>query len=121
MMDKTGNYRFEYEDVMRALGYFIDQNNLREICIVELNEGILVRGTSHTANRTGFLSLSESYLFTNEDLERIVEEAYEKRGIPKRPSTDYGPANTTTTGPIQPLPSEAHGQGQPSPKTLPLG
>jgi hypothetical protein len=127
MMDQTGSYRFEYKDVMRALGYFIDQNNLREICIVELNEGILIRGSSHTASRTGFLANTESYLFSNEDLERIINETYERRGLPKRSSTDYGPANSANAtdnlnrGVIQPLPqTEQSGQQQPSPRTLPL-
>jgi hypothetical protein len=115
MMDQTGTFRFEYEDVMRALGYFIDQNSLREICIVELKEGILLRGTSHTANRSGFLSMSESYLFTNEDLERIIEEAYERRGIPRR-ETSSDAANTVT---LQPLPAQAPGQGQPPTAPMP--
>lgn len=79
MLDSTGNGRIEYEDVMRALGYFIDQNNLSEVCLVELREGILVRGIARVANRSGYQMMSESFLFTNEDLERIVNEAYERR------------------------------------------
>jgi hypothetical protein len=114
MMDQTGTHRFEYEDVMRALGYFIDQNNLREICIVELREGILLRGVSFTANRSGYQTLSESYLFTNDDLERIIEESYERRGMTMRPSTGEtgGQAQTQGQGAIQPLPSQAQTQGQ---------
>jgi hypothetical protein len=79
MLDSTGTGRIEYEDVLRALGYFIDQNNLSEICIVELREGILVRGISKTVNRSGFQAMSESFLFTNEDIERIVNEAHARR------------------------------------------
>jgi hypothetical protein len=79
MLDSTGTGRIDYEDVMRALGYFIDQNNLSEICIVELREGILVRGISKTVNRSGYQTMSESFLFTNEDIERIVNEAHARR------------------------------------------
>ena len=116
MMDQTGTHRFEYEDVMRALGYFIDQNNLREICLVELREGILLRGTSFTANRSGYQTLSESYLFTNDDLERIIEESYERRGMTMR-TTGGG------QGAIQPLPvaepAPAPAQGQPPGAPMP--
>lgn len=79
MIDQTGMTRIPYEEVMQALGYFVDQNNLREICLVELNEGILVRGLKYTAERSGYQTISESYLFTHEDLERIVNENDERR------------------------------------------
>ncbi len=84
MLDSTGTGRIEYEDVLRALGYFIDQNNLSEICMVELREGILIRGISKVANRSGYQAISESFLFTNEDLERIVNEAYARRKPPEQ-------------------------------------
>ena len=64
---------------MQALGHFIDQNGLREITLVELREGILVKGISYTAERSGYQTISQSYLFTIEDLERIVNENDERR------------------------------------------
>jgi hypothetical protein len=125
MLDQTGMHRFEYEDVMRALGYFIDQNNLREVCIVELREGILLRGTSFTANRSGYQTLSESYLFTNEDLERIIEESYERRGMTMRSTSGADTqGNVANPGVIQPLPSQApapvQAPGQPQPPPAPM-
>jgi hypothetical protein len=83
MLDSAGLGRIDYEDVMRALGYFIDQNNLSEICLVELREGFLLRGISRTVKGSGYQSISESYLFTNEDIERIVNESYERRKQPE--------------------------------------
>lgn len=79
MMDQTGMTRIPYEEVMQALGYFFDQNSLREICIVELREGILVRGVKYSAERSGYQAISESFLFTHEDLERLVNENDERR------------------------------------------
>jgi hypothetical protein len=79
MLDQTGLSRIPYEEVMQAIGYFIDQKSLREITLVELNEGILIKGISYTADRTGYQSDSQSFLFTHEDLERIVNENYERR------------------------------------------
>ena len=40
----------------------------------------LVRGLVYTANRQGFRTISEAYLFTNEDIDHILEEAYQRRG-----------------------------------------
>ncbi len=80
MLNYTGTGRIEYEDVLRAIGYFIDQNNIKEVCIIELKEGLLVRGLVYAANRSGYQTMSESFLFTNEDLEKILEDAYQRRG-----------------------------------------
>lgn len=79
MMDYSGTNRVDYEDVFRALGYFIDQNNLREVCVIELSEGILVRGVRYTADRTGYQTISETFLFTNEDIDQVLEDAYKRR------------------------------------------
>ena len=80
MMDFSGTTRVDYEDILRAVGYFIDQNNLKEVCIIELNEGVLVRGIRYTTDKTrGYQTISESFLFTNEDLEKLLEDAYKRR------------------------------------------
>jgi hypothetical protein len=79
MLDQTGLSRIPYEELMQGIGNFIDQKSLREITLVELNEGILIKGISYTADRGGYQSNSLSFLFTHEDLERIVNENYERR------------------------------------------
>ena len=87
MIDQTGMNRFEYEDVLRAIGRFIDENNLREVCIVELREGLLLRGLQYTTTKGGggFQTISETFLFTNEDIERLVEDAYNRRNTEVKP------------------------------------
>lgn len=79
MEEKSGLSSVPYEEIMQAIGYFIDRNSLREITLVQLREGILVKGISYTAERSGYQTISQSYLFTTEDLERIVNENDERR------------------------------------------
>ena len=79
MLDQSGLSRIPYEEVMQAIGHFIDQKSIRQITLVELNEGILIKGTSFVADRAGYQSDSQSFLFTHEDLERIVNENYERK------------------------------------------
>ena len=101
MLNYTGTGRMDYEDVLRAIGHFIDEHNFKEVCIIELEEGILVRGLVYTANRTGYRTISEAYLFTNEDIDHILEEAYKRRGnTAKAPSSAiHAP---TPAGPVRP-------------------
>lgn len=97
MIDYSGTNRVDYEDVLRAIGFFVDQNNIKEVCIIELKEGILVRGVQYTADHAGYQTISETFLFTNEDLEKVLEDAYKRRNGPAKagifrlkPQGDHG-------------------------------
>ena len=80
MLNYTGTGRTDYEEVFRALGLFIDQNNLKEVVIPELKEGFLLKGLAFSAERSGFQTISQSYLFTDQDIEKLVEAAFQQRG-----------------------------------------
>jgi hypothetical protein len=69
----------DYEDVLRAIGYFIDQNNIKEVCIIELKEGLLVRGLRYAMERGGYHTISESCLLTKKEHQNKLEEAYQRR------------------------------------------
>ena len=79
MLDASGRYRFRYEDVMRALGNYIDQNLFKDITIVETPEGFLIKGQVVRETHQGFQSTPQTYLFTNEDIDAIIEAAYSRR------------------------------------------
>jgi hypothetical protein len=79
MLDATGRYRFRYEDVFRALGNYIDSNFFKDVSIVETPEGFLIKGQVVQESSAGFYSAPATYLFTNEDLDAILEEAYSRR------------------------------------------
>ena len=40
MLNYTGSGRVDYEDVLRAIGHFIDEHNFKEVCIIELEEAL---------------------------------------------------------------------------------
>jgi hypothetical protein len=79
MLDSTGRYRFRYEDVFRALGNYIDANLFKDVTIVETSEGFLIKGQVVQEVASGWTSTPQTYLFTNEDLDAILEEAYGRR------------------------------------------
>jgi hypothetical protein len=79
MLDATGRYRFRYEDVFRALGNYIDNNRFKDVSILETPEGFLIKGQVVQEHSAGWTSTPQTYLFTNEDLDAILEEAYGRR------------------------------------------
>lgn len=79
MLDATGRYRFRYEDVFRALGNYIDANLFKDVTILETAEGFLIKGQVVQEHAAGTSSQPQTFLFTNEDLDAILEEAYGRR------------------------------------------
>lgn len=79
MLDASGRYRFRYEDVFRALGNYIDANLFKDVTILETPEGFLIKGRVIQEIASGWTAQSQTYLFTNEDLDAILEEAYGRR------------------------------------------
>lgn len=79
MLDASGRYRFRYEDVFRALGNYIDANQFKDVTILETAEGFLIKGQVIQQHAAGLSSEPRTYLFTNEDLDAILEEAYGRR------------------------------------------
>lgn len=79
MLDASRRYRFRYEDVFRALGNYIDANHFKDVTILETTEGFLIKGQVVREHAAGTASEPQTYLFTNDDLDAILEEAYGRR------------------------------------------
>lgn len=79
MLDATGRYRFRYEDLFRALGNYIDEHQFKDVSIVETPEGFLIKGQVVQETADGWGSSPQTYLFTNDDLDAILEGAYSRR------------------------------------------
>lgn len=79
MLDASGRYRFRYEDVFRALGNYIDANHFKDVTILETTQGFLIQGQVIQEHAAGITSEPRSYLFTNDDVDAILEEAYGRR------------------------------------------
>ena len=84
MLDSSGRYRFHYEDVFRALGNYIDLNLFKDVTIVETPDGFLIKGQVVQETSNGFHTVPQTYLFTNEDIDAILEAAFARRREPLR-------------------------------------
>ena len=71
----------DYQDVLRALGRFIDRNNYVDIRIFETEDGLIFQGrTSLRAGRIKPGPQFDTYLITDDDLRALLHDAYEQRG-----------------------------------------
>jgi hypothetical protein len=71
-----GTHLYRYEDILRAIGRYVDEHNLQDVVLVQLEGGILLRGLSGRR-------LVE-HLFDAEELKRIDDEATRLRRSGRR-------------------------------------
>jgi hypothetical protein len=79
MLDHTGMRRVRYEDAFRALGHYLDESNFTQISIVETPEGFLIKGYVLSEGVGDYHVITTTYLFTNEDIDTLLEAAYGRR------------------------------------------
>ncbi len=84
MLDSSGRYRMRYEDAFRALGHYIDTNRFKDVVVVEVPEGFLIKGQVVQDTGGGFATVPQTYLFTNEDIDLILEDAAKRRRTSSR-------------------------------------
>ncbi len=85
-----GGPRQEYEEVLRAMGTFLDQRGMREILISETSDGFVVQGLApmtpegRSWSDAAIALRKETLIFLEDDVARFIEEAYalRRRGRP---------------------------------------
>ncbi|HEX5166844.1 MAG TPA: hypothetical protein VFV93_15675 [Thermomicrobiales bacterium] len=80
MLDASGLYRIRYGDIFRAVGHFLDTSLFRDLTLVETQDGFIVKGGTIRTGDTGTGFVPQSYLFTDQDLDTLLDQAIERRG-----------------------------------------
>ena len=69
----------DYQDVLRALGYFIDDHGYTDVRIIETDDGLVLQGRVAERREIGESSY-ETYLITDDDIKVMVRDAFQRRG-----------------------------------------
>jgi hypothetical protein len=69
-----------YEDLLRAIGSYIDQHNLSDVVITQIPDGVLLKGTMIEQRPGGPIERISAVVFTNEDVVNLLAESARKRG-----------------------------------------
>jgi hypothetical protein len=71
----------DYQDILRAIGAFIDEHNLRDIRIWEHEDGLIVQARGRDDSEG---NPYQTYLLIDDDLRQMLHKAYERRDLPLR-------------------------------------
>ena len=74
-----GMGKSDYQDVLRAIGLFIDEHGYTDVRIVEIEDGLVIQGRVADRRELGASSY-DTFLITDEDLKEMVRTAALRRG-----------------------------------------
>jgi hypothetical protein len=74
----SGLSRTDYQDVLRAVGLFLDERGYRNFRLVEDDDGIIIQATPSANGRLSHQY--ETFFLSEDDLQQIMHGAYRRRG-----------------------------------------
>lgn len=74
----VGLEQSDYQDVLRALGYFIDTHGYVDIRIIESADGLVFQGRLSEAKNLGQYTY-DTFLITDDQIKEMVRESYKRR------------------------------------------
>ena len=77
--------RLDYPDILRSLGYFIQQHHLTEVSIVEFDRGWIISGLTYQSTAQGFVRIPADFVVSHEELRKLTEELRARRK-PEQPA-----------------------------------
>jgi hypothetical protein len=81
-----GSPRQDFEEVLRSIGAFLDQRNMKEVLLLEAPDGFIVQGLVTSAPGSSAWSeamgavTKETLTFIDDDIARFMEESLARRG-----------------------------------------
>jgi hypothetical protein len=80
-----GSARRNYEEVLRSIGAILDSSMLRELLLLEVEDGFFVQGlglqeSSRPRTIGGAISLVQELTYFDDDLARLLEDGARRRG-----------------------------------------
>ncbi len=92
-----GSPRQDFEEVLRSIGAFLDQRGMRDVLLVEAQDGFILQGLamegeSGSWSESAGHQVKETLTFLDDDIARFMEEAVARRNS-SAPAPDW-----TSTG-----------------------
>ncbi len=74
MASPPGAKNLNYERALQAIGRLAEKQRLRDICILEVEGGIVLQGRALLSTRDAFNLVSRTKVLSHDDLELMIRE-----------------------------------------------
>jgi hypothetical protein len=75
----TATERIDYPELLRALGYFIQQEHLSEVSIIEFDRGWIIAGLTFKTTAQGFIRIPADFVLSHEEVRAMVQQLNDQR------------------------------------------
>jgi hypothetical protein len=82
-----------YEDLLRVIGYFIDEHKWKDIVLTQLPDGVLLKGLIIESTPQGMVERIEGKLFTNDVVVEMLDAGFRRRQQPLPPPDVASPSS----------------------------
>jgi hypothetical protein len=72
MSEKVQGRKLRYEEALQAVGRFAEKERLRDICLMEVEGGMVVQGLALISTRQGFNLALKTQILSYEDLGKLL-------------------------------------------------
>lgn len=74
MASPPGAKHINYERALQAIGRLAEKQRLRDVCILEVEGGIVLQGRALLSTRDAFNLVSRTKVLSHEDLDQMIRE-----------------------------------------------
>jgi hypothetical protein len=78
--DHSGKQLYRYEDILRAIGRYIDEEGMQDIVVLQADDQMKAHGYRNISVAGGNNPRLVEHTFTAEELKEIDDEARKRRG-----------------------------------------
>ena len=68
-----------YEDLLRVVGYFVDQHKWHDVLVTQVPDGILLKGLAIEQTPQGAIERIQAIHFTNDQIVGMLDEGFRRR------------------------------------------
>jgi hypothetical protein len=77
-MGATEPSRTRYDVLLAALGRFAEERRLKELCLLEFEQGVILQGTKMIPTADGYQRSSETHVLSHEEVGELVRKLMKK-------------------------------------------
>jgi hypothetical protein len=83
-LNKPARHLYRYEDILRAVGQFIDDEGIQDVIVMQKNDELHVHGYRNVSPSGGLNPVLVERRFSAEEIQQIDEESRRRRGTRSR-------------------------------------
>jgi hypothetical protein len=74
MPSPSGNKALNYERALQAIGRLAEKQRLRDLCVLEVEGGLVLQGRALVSAREGFNLVSRTRVLSHDELDHMIRD-----------------------------------------------